>query len=459
MSAPEAALRRLRERLGHLPLFGSNATVGSTRLTLTLVVVLLTIPLGGPARAARKKPRFKVTTLHLWDDGVIPQDSGVFSGAPIDLDRDGDLDYIAFITPDDAAIGGEGEVDPVPALFLRNDDGTWVEDSKKHLKKVRAVNAVSVLVGDFNRDGRSDVYVADSGSDNDPFHGAPNLLAFGAGRAKLKQHNRGFATNPSVFTNSATFADADGDGSLDIFEGNVIFGLSQTPARLLFNDGKGNFSERDGALPDLIDDPLTSPVDENWQFVRFVDVDADGDPDLVIGGGVQDHLLRNDGGVFTDVPGALPARNSRPTYELASGNLNGDEWPDLVWNSDRGDGVSRAVVYLNRGDGTFEVGRSSWIPKAFQSGLNHFTLVDLDGDGLDDFLAQDFPDTTLVLLNRRGKRFRRLKKPFIEDSVPLTGNCCARAEGAADYDGDGDVDLVYLDGNRFFYADNLMIDR
>jgi hypothetical protein len=428
---------------------------------VTVLSTLLALALAPSAGAAKKKVRFRVTQVNIWDDGLIGEFQSIFRGAPIDVDHDGDLDYLIMVSEPPSEDGGTNR--PEPALLLRSDNGEWVEASRKHLRKIRAANPIQVLVADFNGDGRSDVYVASSGTDHHPFPGEPNLLALAAGRAKLTAKNGGFPSNPSTFTNSAAMADVDGDGDIDIFEGHMPFGVDQTEPRLLFNDGQGRFSTRQGTLPNI----FRIPGEELYDSENFFDADQDGDPDLLLlqNGFHDSFLLDNKDGIFEIVPGALPQHGGFVTLEAAIGDLNGDGWPDIFVAfllkdfSVMEDNPVLSAVYLNQGDGTFQETPRSWMPKAYREGLEVFVLADLNNDGFPDLIARKFPVGTRVFLNSKGKKFKLLRKPFTESHTFLSSNCCAGVRGAADQDGDGDIDLFFLDGLRFLYAENLTIDK
>jgi hypothetical protein len=154
--------------------------------------------------------------------------------------------------------------------------------------------------------------------------------------------------------------------------------LADHPAtRVLLNDGKGRFTnETDTRMPSVDDGDLFAA-----QASTLVDVDGDGDLDLLLTGdgahlrdmsrpefvgGAKTRVLLNDGtGRFSDgtstwVP---PPRNFDDwgAVSLATGDLDGDGRPDLVFSTDRTlkdlDDLYRSStrVFRNLGDGFADV--------------------------------------------------------------------------------------------------------
>src|SRR6185295_16390840 len=83
----------------------------------------------------------------------------------------------------------------------------------------------------------------------------------------------------SDFTHSATAGDIDNDGDVDLYVGN-IWGANLIPPQIWLNDGTGHFSIGSGLLP-----AAQTDLNQNrYTTSHFVDVNLDGNIDLVLGG-------------------------------------------------------------------------------------------------------------------------------------------------------------------------------
>jgi FG-GAP-like repeat/FG-GAP repeat len=228
-----------------------------------------------------------------------------------------------------------------------------------------------IVIADFNGDHRPDVFIADHGDDHPPWPGYQNMLILSAPGGELVDAT---ANLPQVydFTHSAAAADVNGDGTTDLYIGN-IGGAKNVPPRILLNDGTGHFTLCNDCLPAAV-----TNLDQNtYTGSTFADVNGDGRPDLVLSANTdtpQSLVLLNDGtGHFSELPGALPAKPFGPDaigLDPTPLDINGDGRPDLVIGFTKGTPfyVGRWIqVLINNGDGTFGDETASRLPQSDNS--------------------------------------------------------------------------------------------
>jgi hypothetical protein len=130
----------------------------------------------------------------------------------------------------------------------------------------------------------------------------------------------------NIETRKVTFGDVDGDNDLDIFLSNVAFIAGKNPQnRLLINDGKGYFSDETSTRLPLDSDHTIDAI--------FEDVDLDGDLDLVVANvfGAPLKIYQNDStGVFTDATQVVLGQSYvRDALGVIAEDFNGDGLRDL----------------------------------------------------------------------------------------------------------------------------------
>ena len=186
-----------------------------------------------------------------------------------DMDEDGDLDLFL--------ANQEADKD----AFYRNDGGVFTDDAPAlgmhQPERTLAEGGVGCAVGDYDNDGRLDLFVATYGN---------QLLYRNLGGGKFREVAAEAGVRRHLHAVGASWGDADNDGWLDLF----VTAYEDTRSRaLLFMNREGRFVE---VLGD--DTPLTA-ADHG---VQWADFDRDGDLDLsltetfVDGGGHR--LFRNE---------------------------------------------------------------------------------------------------------------------------------------------------------------------
>ena len=276
-----------------------------------------------------------------------------------DLDGDGDPDIVV-----------ASEDDHTNEMYLNNGDGTFVDAGDRW-----PVDGISnaVVVGDIDRDGDFDIVVGNNGQ---------NALLTNSGAGRFSDRTATHLPVIQDVTQDLELGDADGDGDLDLLVGN------EDRNRLLINDGHGRFTdETDARLP--------VPSHEETREADFGDVDGDGDLDIVFANtqffvpqaNRQNRLLINDEtGRFADETDTRLPRDGDLTVDADFVDLDGDGDLDIVLGNSMHEGTGgstvgeRFSVYLNDGTAVFENAR--WVlPRSIVGNGFDVETADFNGDG------------------------------------------------------------------------------
>jgi hypothetical protein len=333
-------------------------------------------------------------------------------GAVAWFDMDGDGDEDLFV----ANLG-------VNRLFRNEGNGTFTKVRGSGLDKESAAS-FGVAVGDYDNDGRLDLFVANLGSPNRLYHNE------GAGRFRNATKSAGVGGG-SANSYSAAWADYDGDGLLDLYVAN---GSQQAaaPNFLYHNEGAGRFREV-GAAAGVAGN-------ESSLGCAWADYDDDGRPDLFVANfGQPNRLYHNDGdGTFADRAAAAGVAGPANGAGAAWGDFDNDGRLDLyVFNTNSGAAADR--LYRNLGGGAFDDVTAAM---GLQENGDGEAVVwgDFDDDGwLDLYLVDrsDFsPQRNHLFRNAGGARF-----VDVSQQANVSGTGTGQPAAAADYDGDGRLDL------------------
>ncbi len=247
------------------------------------------------------------------------------------------------------------------------------------------------------------------------------------GPPELPRYDRTLLLETTSETSAnASFGDVDGDGHLDI----VLAKGRHWPLvnRVLLGDGKG-------AIRAAYD--LGTASDKTYSG-RLVDLDADGDLDVVISNDQPSPKLvyLNDGkGRFT--VGSEYGRPDWPMRNATVADMNGDGLPDIIAANRHGPTAGANYICLNRGGGQFD---ADCIPFSAEPATT-ITAADFNGDGLLDLLVPHRNGgQSRIYFGAKGADLARLA------SVPFgPADAQIRIAEAADLTGDGVMDVVTID--------------
>ncbi len=299
-----------------------------------------------------------------------------------DFDGDGLLDVI-FVAEDDQN----------HEYYLGNGDGTFRNVSERLLAKSEG-NGLDI--GDVNGDGLVDVVIGNTGDKpgnflwiNDPDKPGHFIDHSVTGLPQLDDQ-----------TQSIKLVDLDGDGALDMVVGNEV-----PPNRIYFNDGKGNFSEREGAFTETV--PL-----HTREALSF-DANGDGLPDILFAnltsnGGKWERdprarLFINQGnGVFKDETNSRIPEHKFSTYAAAYVDFNRDGHPDIILSAIEIPPFKEMQVQALRNDGTgkFTFVTKDVIPEVTVGRSWDIAVGDVNGDGIDDLVIGGWGSQVRLLLGK-----------------------------------------------------------
>lgn len=384
-----------------------------------------------------------------------------------DFNNDGLLDLYLVNGSTIEALQGKTPSRETNHLYRNNGDGTFTDVTKAAGVPGKGWG-FGCVAADYNNDGRIDLLVTNFG---------PNILYRNNGDGTFTDvSTQAGIGGGNIWHAGAAFGDYDNDGLLDLYvtgylDFNVAapelrtceyrgvkvhacgpLGYKGAPDALYHNNGDGTFTdvtEKAGV------------TDKNLYFgftVAFEDLDGDGWPDLFVGNDSNpNYFYRNKGnGTFQEMGVASGLAFSGDGKEMSSmgvalGDYDGDGPTDLFVTTFANDNY---VLFHNDGNGFFsDVSYPSGIGEATIPYLGWSTFfLDYDNDGRRDLFAANghvYPEVDgaiketyrqpLLLFRNLGTKFREVSA---EAGLRALKPVSARAGAYADFDNDGDLDMV-----------------
>jgi FG-GAP-like repeat len=344
-----------------------------------------------------------------------------------------------------------------------------------------------VAVADLNHDGKLDLAVANSDSEN-----VTVLLGDGKGGFRPAP---GSPVPAGHFPNDIAVADMNHDGHPDL----VIANHQSPYLTILLGDGKGGFQPAPGSPIDVHSNPhphavvvgnfggngKLDVVTESWgnnqiellegdgkgglhtpghffhvgrrpyERLRSADFNKDGFPDIVTTNLDDDtvSIMLGDGkGGLREAPGSPFPAGAKP-WQVAIDDFNGDGKPDLAiipYERDVTDARRvAATILLGDGKGGFTAMRTPSLSLDGCHGPQSIAAGDINGDGYRDVVVSCAQSKNLaIFLGHAGNTFTRIFQP----SAGGWGSVAV-----ADLNGDGKADLITANndnGNITIYLSN-----
>ncbi len=384
------------------------------------------------------------TTTYVTLDGAVPT---AFTSelVAVDVNLDGFADLVSasmFYPLQDSDVQIFGLINDQHGSFTLADSDSFGGAGDTHPRMI--------VTADFNKDGITDIFIADHGYDATPFPGHTNTLLLGKADGGYTDASSNLPSIPD-FSHSAGAADIDGDGDVDIFVDN----LNSPQSYFLINDGSAHFTKSTSRVPEIGGVPVSGTS------TLFLNADKDHDQDLFIGTSglsgstAKSVLLLNDGkGNFKVSTGAMPngAFGAHKTVVLDAKSLdfNGDGHADILATETSLNYVgAKLQVLISDGKGGFADHTSTYIHSqpGGDSWIIYSNLVDLNGDGAKDIVTEvKGADAETFYINDGRNHFYKTTEPLAQNG-PIE---------ALDVNKDGRMDLVTVndnDGHHYIQVD------
>ncbi|HEY5463196.1 MAG TPA: VCBS repeat-containing protein [Hanamia sp.] len=308
----------------------------------------------------------------------------------------------------------------VPPTFIVKDSKSTGLDFSNTLTPTQQMNALKYMyyyngagvgAGDFNNDGKIDLFFASNQGDNKLYLNEGNLHFKDVTKEAMIPEDGGWSTGVSV-------VDINNDGLLDIYICRVgNFGSLQSKNQLLICQG----IDKNG-VPYYKDEAHKYGLDFSGFCTQavFFDYDGDGDLDMfllnhtifengIVGARSMllkkevpvsgDRIYRNDGnGHFTDVTNKTGINSSVLDFGLgiSVSDINMDGYPDIYIGNDF---QENDYLYINQHNGTFKEELTDHImhTSKYTMGVD---IADANNDGYPDIMSLDMLSSDPEILKR-----------------------------------------------------------
>ena len=346
---------------------------------------------------------------------------------------------------------------PGPVMVLHN-EGKRVFTAVEPTPRITTEGTHALVTADFDRDGFEDVVLAGHGPDAPPLPGAITRI-FMQRFGELKEETPARLPPDVALTHDVCSADVDRSGGPDLLFADANGASPFYGPKLFLNDGSGHFSAANNRMPPAFQPQTAIPV----LACRFIDVNRDGAPDLLLGYYLEDRqnyrdwLFMNDGnGNFID----LTARSMPPklggtdwqTADFAVADFNRDGWPDVAVLVNKADYTSSLIqLLINNRDGTFHNQPDAALNTIRFGKDNRAHAPDLNQDGWPDLVVDEVGAAPTVRL------YQNMGGAFENQTSTLPPVGYVVNAQVPDFDEDGRLDILLASNNnsRMAWGKNL----
>jgi len=412
-------------------------------------------------------------------DKLLPETMGG-GCAFLDYDGDGDQD-ILFVNSRRWPWDKRPRQKPATMALYRNDGTGRFDDVTARSGLDISLYGMGVAVGDYDNDGRTDVYISALGT-NRLFHNT-------GGKFVDVTETAGVGGGKTDWSTGCGWLDFDNDGDLDLFVANYVvwskeFDLAQnfqlkgvgraygrplafdgTWPVLYRNDGHGRFTDVSRSAGVRVNNPLTGKPMAKSLGVTFADFDDDGRIDIFVSNDtVRNFLFHNRGdGTFEEIGRRTgiafdPQGNARGAMGLDVSHFrNDDDLGIAIGNF----ALEMSALYVSHD------GQLAFTDDAVATGLGPNSRLnltfgvlfcDVDLDGRPDLFAANGHLERDINLVQPSQHYRQSPQLFYNagpdattEFVPVPADksgtdfvkpMVGRGAAVADIDGDGDLDIL-----------------
>ena len=352
-----------------------------------------------------------------------------------------------------------------PMKFYRNNGNGTFTDMSDSSGLGYLTGGLNMMQTDYNNDGLKDIFVLRGGWKG-KFGKTPNSLLRNNGDGTFTDVTKEAGLLSFHPTQTATWADFNNDGWLDVFIGNETTpGEEPHPCELYINNKNGTFTEMAVKAGCAITEFVKGVTSADYNNDGFTDIflsTLNGNKILL-----KNELVKNGPVKFEDVTEQAGLSNNRArTFPTWFWDYDNDGWPDILVCGYEFTGslayyaaaeasnapinnAGKVFLFRNKHDGTFEdvTAKVGLNRIAFAMGSN---FGDIDNDGyLDFYLGTGNPSFKSAIPNKLFKNINGTRFLDVTTSARVGNIQKGHEVSFVDLDNDGNEDIYIKMGGAY----------